>query len=99
MPTAPARWLGSVGKYSTIIQYSLDGLVKRMFSVQGHNDGLRVVGENYLWALQNEDANPNLAVIDLQSGLQRVLYPPAPHGGGYDDLRVTRRTSLARGFW
>jgi hypothetical protein len=59
-----------------------------MFSVQGHNDGLRVVGENYLWALQNEDANPNLAVIDLQSGLQRVLYPPAPHGGGYDDLRV-----------
>ncbi len=79
---------GSDGKSSTIIQYSLSGAVKRTFSVQGHNDGLRMVGENRLFALQNEDANPNLVIIDLESGGQKVFYPPAPHGGGYDDLRV-----------
>jgi hypothetical protein len=76
------------GKFSTIIQYSLTGAVKRMFSVPGHNDGLRVVGEDDLWALQNEDANPNLVIIDLKSGRQKMFLPPAPHGGGYDDLRV-----------
>jgi hypothetical protein len=79
---------GSDGKFSTIVQYSLDGAVKRMFSVRGHNDGLRVIGEDDLWAIQNEDANPNLVIIDLKSGNQTVFIPPAPHGGGYDDLRV-----------
>jgi hypothetical protein len=79
---------GSDGKFSTIIQYSLTGAVKRVFSVPGHNDGLRVVGEDDLWALQNEDANPNLVIIDLKSGRQKMFLPPAPHGGGYDDLRV-----------
>src|SRR5260370_12709636 len=76
---------GSDGKFSTIIQYSLTGAVKRMFSVQGHNDGLRVVGEDDLWALQNEDANPNLVIIDLKSGRQNVFFPPAPPRGGHDD--------------
>jgi hypothetical protein len=79
---------GSDGKSSTIVEYSLKGAIKRKFSVKGHNDGLRVVGEDFLWALQNEDGNPNLVIIDLRSGGQQVFYPPAPHGGGYDDLRV-----------
>jgi hypothetical protein len=78
---------GSDGKSSTIVEYSLSGAVKRMFSVQGHNDGLRVIGDD-LWALQNEDANPNLAIIELPTGRQKVFTLPAPHGGGYDDLRV-----------
>src|SRR5260370_30147677 len=34
---------GSDKKSSTIVQYSLDGNVQRVFSVPGHNDGLRVV--------------------------------------------------------
>jgi hypothetical protein len=79
---------GSDGKFSTIIQYSLTGAVLQTFSVQGHNDGLRLVGEDSLWALQNEDANPNLVIFDLEHGGQKVFFPPAPHGGGYDDLRV-----------
>jgi hypothetical protein len=79
---------GSDGKSSTIIQYSLTGAVMRTFSVQGHNDGLRLVGEDSLWALQNEDAHANLVIIDLKSGGQQVFFPAAPHGGGYDDLRV-----------
>jgi hypothetical protein len=80
---------GTDGKSSTIVEFSLNGTVKRMFQVKGHNDGLRVVGEDDLWALQNEDANPNLVVIDLESGKQKVYdFAPTPHGGGYDDIAV-----------
>jgi hypothetical protein len=74
---------------STIVQFSLSGQVERMFSVPGHNDGLRLVGENDLWALQNEDGNPNLVVIDLESGRQQnFTFAPTVHGGGYDDMVV-----------
>jgi hypothetical protein len=80
---------GSDGKSSTIVEYSLNGNVLRTFSVTGHNDGLRIVGEDDLWCLQNEDANPNLAVIDLESGRQKnYTFAPTVHGGGYDDMRV-----------
>jgi len=80
---------GSDGKSSTIVEYSLSGHVKRMFQVTGHNDGLRIIGEDHLWALQNEDANPNLVVIDLESGHQKTFaFAPTVHGGGYDDIVV-----------
>jgi hypothetical protein len=78
---------GTDGGFSTIVQYSLSGNAERMFAVKGHNDGLRIIGEDNLWALQNEDGNANLAVINLESGHQTVYqFPPAPHGGGYDDM-------------
>lgn len=77
------------GKSSTIVQYSLDSNPERTFSVPGHNDGLRIVGESDLWCLQNEDANPNLVVIDLESGKQKIYtFAATPHGGGYDDMIV-----------
>lgn len=80
---------GTDGKSSTIVEFSLSGKVKRMFQVPGHNDGLRVVGEDDLWALQNEDANPNLVVIDLTtSKAKNYQFAPTPHGGGYDDMVV-----------
>ena len=80
---------GTDGKSSTIVQYSLSGKVLRTFSVPGHNDGLRIVGEDDLWALQNEDANPNLVVIELESGHQKMYtFAPTVHGGGYDDMVV-----------
>jgi len=78
---------GTDGKSSTIVQYSVNGDVQRRFSVKGHNDGLRIV-DGALWALQNEDANPTLVIIDLETGRQLTFFPPAPHGGGYDDLVV-----------
>jgi hypothetical protein len=80
---------GSDGKSSTIVEYSLDGKVLRTFSVPGHNDGLRVVDDDDLWCLQNEDANPNLVVIELPSGRQtKYTFAPTVHGGGFDDIRV-----------
>jgi hypothetical protein len=78
---------GSDWLSSTLVEFSLAGEIKRTFSVPGHNDGLRIVGDGKLWALQNEDANPNLVVIDLETGLQTpYTFPPTPHGGGYDDI-------------
>jgi len=80
---------GTDGKSSTIVQYSLNGTVQRTFQVPGHNDGLRIMGESSLWSLQNEDANPNLVVIDLESGSQKMYaFAPTVHGGGYDDMVV-----------
>lgn len=80
---------GSDGKSSTIVEFSLSGEVLSSFTVPGHNDGLRVVGEDQLWALQNEDANPNLVVIDLRTGAATpYAFAPTPHGGGYDDIVV-----------
>ncbi|MBV8199487.1 MAG: hypothetical protein JOZ15_02580, partial [Acidobacteria bacterium] len=80
---------GSDGKSSTIVQYALNGRVQRTFSVPGHNDGLRLIGLNELWCMQNEDANPNLVIIDLETGRQTFYsFPPSttPHGGGFDDI-------------
>jgi hypothetical protein len=80
---------GTDNKFSTIVEFSLSGKVKRMFQVQGHNDGLRVVGDDDLWALQNEDANPDLVVIELRTGkAKQYQFAPTPHGGGYDDMVV-----------
>ena len=42
---------------------------------------------NDLWALQNEDGNANLVILDLQTGQQTVYQlGTGPHGGGYDDI-------------
>jgi hypothetical protein len=78
---------GSDGKSSTLVQYALNGRVERTWSVPGHHDGLRVVNGDQLWSVQNEDANPNLVIIDLRTGRQSYhTFPPTPHGGGYDDI-------------
>jgi hypothetical protein len=40
-----------------------------------------------LWALQNEDGNPRLVIIDPATGQRNLyLFGPTPHGGGYDDI-------------
>ena len=79
---------GSDGKSSTIVEYKMNGDVVTTYSVVGHNDGLRVNPQTkQLWAMQNEDANPNLVIIDTTKGTQTVYtFGPTPHGGGYDDI-------------
>jgi hypothetical protein len=83
---------GSDGKFSTIVQYSLSGQFQRMFNVLGHNDGLRIKpGTDELWAVQNEDGNPNsepnLVIIDLENLARKsYLIPSVNGGGGYDDV-------------
>lgn len=79
---------GSDGKSSTIVEYKMNGDVVTTYSVVGHNDGLRAKpGTDQLWAMQNEDGNPNLVIIDINKGTQTVYtFGPTPHGGGYDDI-------------
>jgi hypothetical protein len=79
---------GSDGLKSQIVEYDMYGNIERIYQVLGHNDGLKVdPSTNLLWALQNEDANPRLVIIDPKTQKQRnFVFGPTPHGGGYDDI-------------
>jgi hypothetical protein len=78
---------GSDGK-SRIVEYKENGDMVRTYTVPGHNDGLRVDPKTkHLWAMQNEDQNPNLVIINPKSRTQKMYtFGPTPHGGGYDDI-------------
>lgn len=79
---------GSDGKSSNIVEYTLSGQVAHVYTVVGHNDGLKVNPVTHeLWAMQNEDGNPNLVTINPVTHVQTVYtFGPTPHGGGYDDI-------------
>ena len=74
--------------FSTIVEYAMDGTVLHKLRVKGHNDGLKVNPKtNRLWALQNEDANPNLVIIDPSTWKsKKYTFAKPAHGGGYDDM-------------
>lgn len=80
---------GSDGKSSTVVEYKMNGDMVWTYTVKGHNDGLKVNPQTkQVWAMQNEDGNPNLVIIDPKTHSQ-TLYTfaaPPPHGGGYDDM-------------
>lgn len=80
---------GSDGKSSTIAQYTLGGTLVQTFSVPGHNDGLKIdPATGFVWSMQNEDANPNLVIINPTAATQtQYSFAAAPlAGGGYDDI-------------
>jgi hypothetical protein len=79
---------GSDGKSNQIVEYSMNGTAEHTYTVKGHNDGLKIdPATHLLWALQNEDANPNLVIINPKTHKQTLYtFGPTPHGGGYDDL-------------
>jgi len=82
-----AKTDGSRG-FSTFVEYAMDGTVLHKMRVRGHNDGLKVDPKtNLLWALQNEDANPNLLIIDPRNwSSKKYTFAKPAHGGGYDDM-------------
>jgi hypothetical protein len=77
---------------NTIVQYDLKGNILKQYTVPGHNDGLMARSDtNELWAMSNEDGNPELTIINLASGAQnsyQATVNPTPHGGGYDDMQL-----------
>jgi hypothetical protein len=79
---------GSDGLSSQIVEYKMDGSVVRTYTVVGHNDGLKVDPVTHLlWAIQNEDANANLVIINTETHQRKLFtFGPTPHGGGYDDI-------------
>src|ERR1700732_2685262 len=83
---------GSVpGLTNTVVQYDLNANLLKQFTVPGHVDGLMARGDtNELWAMANEDGNPELTIINLATGTQTTYQPTNPplHGGGYDDMQL-----------
>src|ERR1700688_4289179 len=81
---------GSDGKSSYILEYTMSGAEVHVYSVLGHNDGLKLNPyDGKLYAMQNEDANPNLVIIDPVTKQQTspIKFAATPaHGGGYDDM-------------
>ncbi|HLZ83624.1 MAG TPA: hypothetical protein VKQ54_08660, partial [Caulobacteraceae bacterium] len=80
---------GSGGAMSTIAEYTNKGALVGTITVTGHNDGLRYdSATNQLWAIQNEDGNPNLVLINptTLSPSTPMTFSSTPHGGGYDDV-------------
>ena len=56
---------GSDGLSNEIVEFTPAGKAVRTISVKGHNDGLRLNPYTHrLWAIQNEDADPKLVVIN-----------------------------------
>jgi hypothetical protein len=79
---------GSDGLNSQVVEFAKDGSVVHVYTVPGHSDGLKVDPSTHLlWALQNEDANANLVIINPETHHQKLYtFGPTQHGGGYDDL-------------
>ena len=84
---------GSVpGITNAVVQYDLNGTPLKTFTVPGHVDGLLARSDTgTLWAMANEDGNPELTIIDFAAGTQKTYRPtvnPTAHGGGFDDLQL-----------
>jgi hypothetical protein len=75
---------------STVVQYSLRGVVRRTFQIAGSVDGLKVDPRTGLvWALQNQDGNSTLTLIDPDEGItpnSPISYAVKSSTRGYDDV-------------
>nr|MDQ2733131.1 hypothetical protein [Armatimonadota bacterium] len=75
------------GGTSTIAEFTTTGSLLTTFAVPGHNDGLKVdPATHLLWAMSNEDGNPQLTIIDPAAGTQTTYNLPSVNGGGLDDI-------------
>jgi hypothetical protein len=73
---------------STVVEYDMKGKILNHWSVAGHSDGMRMDPTTHLiWTTSCEDGNPRFATMDpIANRVTPYTFPPAPHGGGYDDL-------------
>jgi hypothetical protein len=83
------------GGPSTVVEYDIaSGAVLKSISIPGHVDGLKinpVTGD--VWATENEDGNPTLAVIEHESGAFKIYrFDPTLITGGFDDLVFVARS-------
>lgn len=87
------------GGPSNAVEYDIaTGKVLKNISIPGHLDGLKInPATGDVWATENEDGNPTLAVIDHESGAFKIYrFSPTLITGGLDDLvfaRTTRKDS------
>jgi hypothetical protein len=80
----------STGKFghSTIVEYDQSGSVMQDYKIAGYVDGLKlnpVTGD--IWALQNQDGNSKLAIIDpVTHKVAEFTYQHSSSSRGYDDV-------------
>ncbi|MDP8995493.1 MAG: hypothetical protein M3O03_00605 [Pseudomonadota bacterium] len=79
---------GADNAMSAIVTYSMDGKVLKTLALKGHNDGVKLdPATGKVWAMNNEDGNPSLDVIDPKTwAVEHYTFGKARHGGGYDDI-------------
>jgi hypothetical protein len=77
---------------NSVVEYDLKANLLNTYTVPGHVDGLLArSATNELWAMANEDGNPELTIINVKDGTQKTYQAtvnPPLHGGGYDDLQL-----------
>jgi hypothetical protein len=75
---------------STVVQYDLNGTVRKTYTIAGSVDGLKIEPKTGLvWALQNQDGNSTLTLIDPTTGITSnspLHYQVASSTQGYDDV-------------
>jgi hypothetical protein len=82
------------GNPSNLVEYDIaSGAVLKNISIPGHLDGLKInPATGDVWATENEDGNPTLAVIDRESGAFKIYrFDPTLITGGFDDLVFVAR--------
>jgi hypothetical protein len=74
--------------FSTVVRYALDGAVQHTYSIAGSVDGLKFNPyTGNVWALQNQDANSSLTLINpaINATTSRS-YAAVSNSQGYDDV-------------
>lgn len=77
------------GGPSTLVEYDIaSGAVLKNINIPGHLDGLKInPATGDVWATENEDGNPTLAVVEHESGAFKIYkFDPTLITGGFDDL-------------
>jgi hypothetical protein len=60
---------------STVVQYDLSGNVQHKYSIAGSVDGLKIdPATGLVWAMQNQDGNSPLTLIDPSHGTTSLLH-------------------------
>ena len=83
------------GGPSNLVEYAISsGSVLRNLKIPGHLDGLKInPATNDIWATENEDGNPTLAVINHTTGKITIYkFAPLLLTGGMDDLAFSLGT-------
>jgi hypothetical protein len=73
---------------STVVQYSLTGAQEHTYQIAGSVDGLKIdPSTGLVWALQNQDANSRLTVINPGNNTTASFtYATTSSTQGYDDI-------------
>ena len=81
---------------SNLVEYDIgSGKVLQNVAIKGHLDGLKIDPKtNDIWATENEDGNPTLAVVNHKTGKFKIsAFAPTLITGGMDDLAFAGKDS------